>query len=110
MRGVAIAMKLADLAEYHGFGQDAEEQWLVWAVEEILRIIRNGRHSGTDISTLVSSQKQPKSTAGQAPTSTATTRADSLTGIDLPKWASVTDVGAPIQALAAFYAKVGKAE
>lgn len=81
MRAVAIACKLGEMAE----GTNDEERWLVWAVEEMLRTLRDA-----DVS------------LGLDPGSDAE--------LVLPEWANAIDVGAPVQALGSYYARVGKVE
>ncbi|KAI0066840.1 hypothetical protein BV25DRAFT_1795961 [Artomyces pyxidatus] len=92
LRAVAIAHKLGEMADTYQLGEEEEERWLTWAVEEALRIAKaahaakgKGKEESND-ETVV------------------------LAELDLPKWVSVADIGAPIEALGAFYARTGKLE
>ncbi|KAG7090179.1 hypothetical protein E1B28_011786 [Marasmius oreades] len=84
LRGVALASKLGELAEQLGKPREEEEKWKVWAVEEILRVVK-------------AEATEEKKTLD-------------LPMMPLPKWITKADVGAPLQQLGAFYARTGKLE
>ncbi|KAL0960101.1 hypothetical protein HGRIS_011745 [Hohenbuehelia grisea] len=86
-RGISIAHKLGILAEELGYLED-EEKWLTWAAEVIIRnsSTRNTSKERKDSSNL----SEPE--------------------MVLPEWASVTDVAAPLDALAMLYVRQGKLE
>jgi len=67
-----------------------EEKWLVWGVEEILRIVQDS---------------QTKSDVGMLDESRMV-----LAELELPGWVTTTDLGAPLEALGAFYARSGNLE
>lgn len=85
VRRVALAYKLGQLASERDL--DEEEKWLVWAVEEVLRLSGLGMTNA-------------KSDSGSS----------ALEDLELPSWMSKTDLGAPLEALGALYAKKGKIE
>ncbi|KAI0052142.1 hypothetical protein FA95DRAFT_1553815 [Auriscalpium vulgare] len=91
MRAVAIAHKLGEMADTYQQGEEEEERWLTWAVEEVLRISKDASDSSQ------SADKMPGEDGKIV-----------LAELELPKWVSTTDVGAPLEALGTFYAKVGK--
>lgn len=93
MRAVALAHKLGDLSEMHSLPPAIEERWRSWAATEVLRLTRS---PSTESSPSVPS----KSVHGDS----------AHTGLGLPSWANETDIGAPLHALGAFYARVGKIE
>ncbi|KAF8884866.1 hypothetical protein CPB85DRAFT_1337628 [Mucidula mucida] len=86
LRAVAIAGKIGEHAETLNKPQAEEEKYLQWAVEEVLRLVKeaNAGEIDPDVDQLV------------------------LAELDLPPWASSTDVGAPLEALAGFYRRIGK--
>ncbi|KAK7045419.1 hypothetical protein VNI00_007672 [Paramarasmius palmivorus] len=84
LRGVAIAAKLGELAEELHKPAEEEEKWKVWAVEEVLRVVK--AESGNE------------GQAGQI----------NLPMMALPKWITKADVGAPLEALGAFYGRTGR--
>ncbi len=88
LRAVAIAGKIGEHAETLKKPQAEEEKYLQWAVEEVLRLVKeaNAGEIDPDVDQLV------------------------LAELDLPPWASSTDVGAPLEALAGFYRRIGKIE
>jgi hypothetical protein len=91
LRGVAMALKLGELADTCKMGESVEESWLVWSVDEILKTIR------ADTPLPKPNSLKPKSLVvlGELP---------------LPAWVTTADVGAPIEALGAFYARTGQPE
>lgn len=93
MRGVAVACKLGEMANMYQLAEEEEERWLVWAVEELLRVVQDQRGE-TPVT---------RDTHGSGSEST-------LADLELPGWVSRTDLGAPIEALATFYARSGKLE
>jgi hypothetical protein len=92
LRVVAVAMKLAELAEEMKL-QEKEEEWLVRAVEEVVRVLKLAPDSGNAESNIEPEQ-----------------RSLLLVELELPLWVRSTDLGAPLEALGAFYARIGKSE
>lgn len=102
LRMVALASKLGQMAEEWQLGADEEERWLVFAVEEGLRVARDvnlGR--GIKISS-----------AGQKGKGKEVEEEEKivLADLQLPGWLTAQDLGAPIEALGAFYARTGRVE
>jgi hypothetical protein len=108
MRGVALASKLGMMAEAYQLPQSEEEHFLVYAVQEMLRVVREVQPipgSGL-LSGLFGTPSDAKDTSKKDEEDSTIVLAD----LQLPKWVNPTDVGAPIEALGAFYAKTGKLE
>jgi hypothetical protein len=97
LRAVALASKLGEMAEVFGLGDEVEEKWLSWAVEEVLRVVASS--SSPNLSPPLPT---PIPRDAQTP--------GPLADLDLPQWIQKTDVGAPMEALGAFYAKTGRFE
>lgn len=95
LRGVALAYKLGEMAETYSQPPEEEERWLVYAVEELLRVLRD-EHAAARV--------HVDSTPADRETQVA------LADLELPMWVEKTDVVAPLQALGAFYNRVGRAE
>jgi hypothetical protein len=95
MRAVAVASKLGEMAETYQLAEEEEETWLVWAVEELLMVVQDKSPAAVDV---------PDSEAGSK------SRRLVLSELELPSWVSKTDLGPPIEALGAFYARVGKVQ
>jgi len=93
LRLAAIAHKLGDLAEVYSLGDPEVERWRVAAVEDSLRAARS----------------QDKSKPPNSPEDEDQSRIV-LAELELPRWFTNTDVGAPLEALGAFYARTGKVE
>ncbi len=97
LRTVGVAYKLGEMAEIYQQSTKEEERWLVYAVEEMLRILRDEQ-------------------LGSVPSSSATgerTEVEQqwiLSDLELPSWADKTDVVSPLQALGAFYNRTGRQE
>lgn len=92
MRGVTLACKLAEMANAMGRGDIEEEKSLVWAVEVILENIMPAKaHNGEGYET-------------------AAQQSSDHTSLDLPNWASATDLAAPFEALGSLYVRNGKDE
>jgi hypothetical protein len=89
LRRVALAYKLGQLASEQDV--DEEEKWLIWAVEEVLRLSGLGKKD-------VNSDTNAK------------TQSSALDELELPTWMSKADLGAPLEALGALYAKKGRIE
>ncbi|KAK1223595.1 hypothetical protein PQX77_013524 [Marasmius sp. AFHP31] len=83
LRGVALASKLGELAEQLGKPREEEERWKVWAVEEVLRVVKSEADADEKITM-------------------------DLPMMPLPPWIRKADVGAPLEQLGAFYAKSGR--
>ncbi|GJE94833.1 hypothetical protein PsYK624_110080 [Phanerochaete sordida] len=95
LRAVAVAHKLGEMAEAYQRPEDEEERWLVYAVEEVLRVLRD---EGVD-------------TQLAAPTHDADQELKTIVAeLELPKWVAKTDVVAPLTALGAFYNRTRKQE
>lgn len=94
LRRVAVACKLAELCANED-GEE-EEKWLVWAVEEVLRLA--GVHTNNG-----------ESTSGIA-RSVNTSTSVMLAELELPSWMRRVDLGAPLAALGSVYARKGNIE
>ncbi|KIK43573.1 hypothetical protein CY34DRAFT_789955 [Suillus luteus UH-Slu-Lm8-n1] len=93
LRRVALAYKLGQLASERDL--DEEEKWLLWAVEEVLRLSGLGMtNASSDTNT-----RMHENSGSSA-----------LDDLELPSWMSKTDLGAPLEALGALYAKKGRIE
>jgi hypothetical protein len=93
LRRVALAYKLGQLASERDL--DEEEKWLLWAVEEVLRLTGLGMtNASSDTNT-----RMHENSGSSA-----------LDDLELPSWMSKTDLGAPLEALGALYAKKGRIE
>jgi hypothetical protein len=93
LRRVALAYKLGQLASERDL--EEEEKWLIWAVEEVLRLSGLG---------MLNANSDTKTKAQENSGSSA------LEDLELPSWMSKTDLGAPLEALGALYAKKGRIE
>ncbi|KIJ15948.1 hypothetical protein PAXINDRAFT_180535 [Paxillus involutus ATCC 200175] len=92
LRRVAVACKLAELCSERS---EEEEKWLVWGVEEVLRL----------------AGAQTKATGGvRADDPDASSRPVVLAELELPPWMRKVDLGAPLAALGALYARKGNVE
>ena len=99
LRAVALASKLGEMAETYQLPVAEEERWLTYAVEELLRLIRD---------------ETAKGQIAVEGDSAAWTRKDEtplmLAELEMPPWVTKTDVGAPLEALGRFYAREGNVE
>lgn len=95
LRAVAVAHKLGEMAEAYQRPEDEEERWLVYAVEEVLRALRD-EGVDTQLATPTHGADQELKTVAAE--------------LELPKWVAKTDVVAPLTALGAFYNRTGKQE
>lgn len=107
LRAVAISYRLGELAATLQNPAD-EERHLVWAVEAILKSVMDDQQNGPG----GAEKPTPTPTAqlasgGQIGDSDTQTM---ITELDLPSWATKTDIAAPFEALGAFYAQAGKLE
>ncbi|KAF7351261.1 hypothetical protein MSAN_01557600 [Mycena sanguinolenta] len=84
LRSVSLAVKLGQLAEPCGVPVEEEEKVLVFAVEEVLKLLLDNREDNS----------QPLD----------------FLKLKLPSWLSKTDVGVPLQELGDFYGRAGKLE
>lgn len=80
------------MAELYGFGEEEEEKWLTWSVERLLRVVQD---------------QQQASSAGDGKDGKQEIL---LADLDLPGWVTKTNLGAPLEALGAFYARKGNVE
>jgi hypothetical protein len=98
MRAVAVACRLGEMAEEYGLPLEEEERWRSWAVTELLRVVgKQGDGDGEE------------GTAAAAAVG-GSVDVDVLGELDLPPWVRSEDLGAPIEALGAFYARTGNVE
>jgi len=95
MRAVAIASKLGEMAETYQLPVAEEERWLTYAVEELLRIVRDETSKGE-------LTVEGEAEEGNIPLM--------LAELEMPPWVTKTDVGAPLEALGRFYAREGNVE
>jgi len=92
LRAVGIAARLGTMAQQLQKPPQEEERWLSWGAEEVLRLVKEESIMDAPI---------------EGPSDdTHVTLAD----LQLPEWVSVTDLGAPLEQLAGFYARNGKLE
>ncbi|QRV90672.1 TPR-2 domain protein [Ceratobasidium sp. AG-Ba] len=89
MRAVGLSMKLAELASRFGQQED-EERYLVFGVEEVLRMVKEESESAPTPSSQTPELQEPKQE------------------LSLPTWVSRTDAGAVLERLAEFYSKTGR--
>ncbi|KAJ7634894.1 hypothetical protein FB45DRAFT_476844 [Roridomyces roridus] len=82
LRAVSLAVKLGQLAPACDIPVQEEEKILVWAVEEMLKLLVD-THAGAPLD---------------------------FTRLNLPKWLTRTDICVPLQELGDFYSRVGKME
>ncbi|KAH7887074.1 hypothetical protein F5I97DRAFT_1102244 [Phlebopus sp. FC_14] len=99
LRRVAVACKLGELSEE--WNQDEEEKWLQWAVEEVLKLAGLGAPPAA-----------PKSdeTSILHSADDDTSKSIVLAELELPSWMRKVDLGAPLAALGALYARKGQVE
>ena len=88
LRAISIGQKLGEMADTYQLGEAEEERWLTWSVEEVLKLAKD-----------IGSSKAGSNNEENHLV---------LSDLELPKWASVTDIGAPLESLGAFYARTGK--
>ena len=88
LRAISLGQKLGEMADTYQLGEAEEERWLTWSVEEVLKLAK----------TIGSPTPRNKSEENQLV----------LSDLELPKWVSVADIGAPMETLGAFYARTGK--
>ncbi|KAI0252470.1 hypothetical protein BJV78DRAFT_1281594 [Lactifluus subvellereus] len=88
LRAISIGQKLGEVADTYQLGEEEEERWLTWSVEEVLKLAK-------DVGSVKSGRNTEESYLA-------------LADLELPKWVSVTDIGAPLETLGAFYARTGK--
>lgn len=106
LRMVALANKLGEMAEEWQLGAEEEEKWLVFAVEEGLRVARDvDLRRGVKIS-LAGEKGKGKEAEDRVEEEEKIVLAD----LQLPEWLTEQDLGAPIEALGALYARTGRVE
>ncbi len=88
LRAISIGQKLGEMADTYQVGEAEEERWLTWSVEEVLKLAK-----------AIGSSKSGSNNEENHLV---------LSDLEIPKWASVTDIGAPLESLGAFYARTGK--
>jgi hypothetical protein len=103
MRAVALASKLGAMAEEYDLLKTEEEAFLTFAVEEMLRVVRE---VGGEPSSFVNKVfgTSVKNSPGSEDAAIV------LSNLELPTWVSTTDVGAPMEALASFYSRTERYE
>jgi hypothetical protein len=94
LRRVSVACKLAELCTNED-GEE-EEKWLVWGVEEVLR--------------LAGVQTKNEDSVGGTVRSESTSTSLVLAELELPSWMRRVDLGAPLAALGSVYARKGNVE
>ena len=99
MRAVALAHQLGEMAEKYGRAPEEAEHFLTFAVEEVLRVLKDEAAAG---GVQVSGKGKEKDVDGEGETGTM------LAELELPWWASKVDVAAPLEALGRFYAREDK--
>jgi hypothetical protein len=111
MRAVALAAKLGAMAEEYALPAVQEEAHLVFAVEEMLRVVKALPSTSPTASPLEALARlvSPRVEEG-AKDAKEDEGSVVLAELELPGWVSTTDVGAPLEALSAFYARVGRVE
>ena len=82
------------MAETYQLPVAEEERWLTYAVEELLRLIRDETARGRIV---VEGEERRDETM-------------MLAELEMPPWVTKTDVGAPLEALGRFYAREGNVE
>ncbi|KAM5537624.1 hypothetical protein V8D89_008702 [Ganoderma adspersum] len=97
MRAVALAHKLGEMAEMYQRGAEEAEEFLTFAVEEVLRIIKDGQ-----VDLEIEGKGKERAEGGEVGTM--------LAELELPWWVSKVDVAAPLEALGRFYAQEGKSD
>lgn len=98
VRAASLAFKLGEMAEMYSQPEEEEEKWLTFAVEEMLRILRDTQHSG-----------KSKDVTESGDTDGGKQLVD-LDELELPSWVGRDDVVAPLEKLGAFYNRQGKQE
>lgn len=91
MRAVGISMKLGELAARFG-QQEEEERYLVFGVEEVLRMAKE------------------QSGSARADGDGAVGSGELKQDLVLPSWVSHTDAGSVLERLAEFYSRTGRPE
>lgn len=99
LRRVAVACKLAELCANEDGGKE-EERWLVWAVEEVLRLAGVQTQNGC-------SMGNPTTTRSDGAPGSASV---ALAELELPSWMRRVDLGSPLAALGSVYAHRGNIE
>ena len=99
IRAAALAYKLGEMAEMYSQPAQEEEKWLVYAVEELLRVLRDTRTPAKGRN--VTDEGGPNSDGNPSL---------QLDDLELPAWIKRDDVVAPLERLGAFYSRTGKQE
>ncbi len=122
MRAVALAYKLGELGGALEKPKEAQEKWLTFGVETVLKYVLEvprvvaAATAGTEAS---ASASAPVAVPAAAPPvaepvqTTPSEEADNMLIIGelgLPDWVSTVDVAAPLEALGTFYSRAGKLE
>ncbi|KAJ7598999.1 hypothetical protein C8J56DRAFT_915630 [Mycena floridula] len=93
-RAIQIAYKLGTIMKARKMPLEVQEEWLVVAVEEMLKLVRDAQREPE----LKDKILEPSRSTGPI----------SLGDISLPSWISKVDVGAVLEALASHYKETGK--
>nr|VWO95330.1 Fork-head domain-containing protein [Ganoderma boninense] len=95
LRAVALAHKLGEMAEVYQRGPEEAEEFLTFAVEEVLRVVKDGQ-----VNIKVEEKGKEREEEGEVSTM--------LAELELPWWVNKVDVAAPLEALGRFYSQEGK--
>ncbi|TCD67416.1 hypothetical protein EIP91_012388 [Steccherinum ochraceum] len=98
VRAASLAFKLGEMAEMYSQPEEEEERWLTFAVEEMLRILRDTQ-----------SPEKSRDVTESGSTNSGKQSVD-LDELELPAWVGRDDVVAPLEKLGAFYNRQGKQE
>lgn len=96
IRRVAIACKIAELSSHE---RNEDEKWLVWAVEEVLKLAGAGMQN-----------RSVDGGGGSTDTQQLQPAQVVFAELKLPPWMSKDDLGAPLAALGNVYARKGQIE
>ena len=94
LRAIGIAYKLGEMARTMSDKEKKEEGYLAWAVEALLKSMNSERKSGDE------SVGKSEDVNDDLVMKT----------LQLPEWATQTDIAAPFEALGSFYLRTGRSE
>lgn len=120
VRLLSLSHKLGQLAEQLHKPLEEEEKWLVWSLDEALKIAMANSPSSAFPTSSQSTTRSPSGWSAGSSGSILDEYEDEEPGKDserivlaslpLPPWLSKADLGAPMEALAGLYERVGKFE
>jgi hypothetical protein len=96
LRAVGIAYKLGEMAGRMKGKEEKEEGYLAWAVESLLKGAKNDSKTGESLEVIGGGENANDDAM--------------MKELQLPEWATKTDVAALFEALGSFYARTGKPE